>query len=212
MSAAIEKPPFGTGKLSRLGDPAWEIALLFPRQGQWTEAEYLALDTNQMIELSDGCLEVLPMPTTLHQRIVCYLFEVLKAFVIAGKLGEVLLAPLPIRLWSGKFREPDIVFLRPGRVPDPRQQPQGADLTMEVVSEGEESRERDLETKREDYAKAGIPEYWIVDPQERRITVLVLDGQVYREHGVFGPGSQATSVLLPGFAVSVDAVLAAGQI
>jgi Uma2 family endonuclease len=78
-----------------------------------------------------------------------------------------------------------------------------------VVSEGEENRERDLEIKRREYAKAGIAEYWIVDPQEQRITVLVLDGQTYRVHGVFAPGDQATSVLLPGFAVAVDAVFAA---
>ena len=82
---------------------------------------------------------------------------------------------------------------------------------MEVVSEGEENRERDLEVKREEYAKAGIAEYWIVDPQEQRITVLTLDGQTYREHSVFGLGTQATSVLLPGFAVTVSDVFAVGQ-
>jgi len=82
---------------------------------------------------------------------------------------------------------------------------------MEVVSEGEENRGRDLETKREEYARAGIAEYWIVDPQEQRVTVLVLDGPSYRVHGVFGRGATATSVLLPGFEGSVDATLAAGE-
>ena len=90
-------------------------------------------------------------------------------------------------------------------------QPEGADLVVEVVSEGEENRERDLVKKREEYAKAGISEYWIVDPQEKQITVLVLEGQTYREHGVFKPGTVATSFLLAGFSASVDAVFAAGQ-
>jgi len=123
----------------------------------------------------------------------------------------VLFAPLPVRLWAGKFREPDILYLRPGRVRDLHGQPEGADLVMEVVSEGAENRDRDLNIKRQEYAAAGIPEYWIVDPQEQRITVLVLDGQSYRVHGEFGPGTQANSVLLPGFAVAVEAVFAAGR-
>jgi Uma2 family endonuclease len=68
-----------------------------------------------------------------------------------------------------------------------------------------------LETKREEYAAAGIAEYWIVDPREHQILVLTLDGETYRVHGEFGRGATATSRLLPGFSVSVDAVVAAGD-
>jgi Uma2 family endonuclease len=81
---------------------------------------------------------------------------------------------------------------------------------MEVVSD--ENRHHDLETKRAEYAKAGIPEYWIVDPKESKITVLVLDPDKKRRswtftvHGEFEPGSRATSRLLPGFEVDVAAV------
>jgi Uma2 family endonuclease len=187
------------------------VAYLYPYQGEWTEAEYLALDTNRLVELSDGCLEVLPMPLISHQLIIKFLLYALDAFVIARAAGVVSFAPLPVRLWAGKFREPDIVFLRPERTRNQQQRAEGADLVMEVVSEGEVDRERDLEIKRREYAFAGIAEYWIVDPQEKAITVLTLEGQTYREHGVFRPGTQATSVLLPGFAVAVEAVFAAGQ-
>ena len=58
----------------------------------------------------------------------------------------------------------------------------GADLVMEVVSGDPESRERDHARKRLDYAQAGIPEYWIVDPQEKQITVLSLHRGEYRIH------------------------------
>src|SRR5262249_27538915 len=125
--------------------------------------------------------------------------------------GLVLFAPLPVRLSAGEFREPDIVYLRPERAANLRGQPDGADLGMEVVREGQENRERDLETKSQGYAEGGIAEYWIVDPQEHHISVLTLGGRTYKEHGVFGPGTQARSVLLPGFMVSVDDVFAAGQ-
>jgi Uma2 family endonuclease len=191
---------------SKKGDPTWEVALLFPSQGTWSEADYLSLKTNRLIEISDGCLVFLPMPSVLHQLMVAFFYEHLWAFVKANNLGMVLFAPLPVHLWSGKFREPDLVFLKTGRVKDLRKQPEGADLVMEVVSEGEENRLRDLQIKRREYAAAGIAEYWIVDPQEQRITVLTLAGQTYREHGVFGSGTTATSVLLPGFSVPVDTV------
>jgi len=87
---------------SRPGDPAWELAMLYPPQGEWTEAEYLALDGSHLIEFSQGALEFLPMPTPLHQRIVRLLFELLNAYVVANRLGEVFFAPLPVHLWAGQ--------------------------------------------------------------------------------------------------------------
>lgn len=197
---------------SQRGEPPWEIAFLFPSQGDWTDAEYLALQnkTNRMIELCDGYIEVLPMPSPFHQRVVKFLFRLLETFVLSLGSGEVLFAPLPIRLRPGKFRDPDIVYLAPGRILDPYRQPHGADLVVEVVSDDEEDRQRDFETKRLEYAQAGIAEYWIVDPLEHKILVLTLDGSAYRVAGEFGRGATATSVRLPGFSVSVDAVFAAG--
>jgi Uma2 family endonuclease len=196
---------------SRKGEPTWEMAFFFPLQGNWTEADYLRLDTNRLVELSDGCLEFLPMPTTAHQRLVSFLHHSLGSFVSSRAAGAVLFAPLPIRVGHGKYREPDVVYLLPMHTPDVRRQPEGAALVMEVVIGEGEDRRRDLVTKRGDYAAGGISEYWIVDPQTQRITILALEDKSYRTHGEFGPGAQVTSVLLPGFSVSVDAVFAAGQ-
>jgi Uma2 family endonuclease len=80
---------------------------------------------------------------------------------------------------------------------------------MEVVSGAEKDRQRDLETKVAEYARARISEYWIVDPQEAQITVLRLKGRKYAVHGRFGRGSRARSALLKGFEVDVDAILSA---
>ena len=80
------------------------------------------------------------MPSPFHQRIVRFLFGLLQNAVAALGPGEVFFAPLPIRLWPGKFRDPDIVYLKPGRISDPHHQPQGADLVVEVVSEDDEDR------------------------------------------------------------------------
>jgi len=211
-ASAQEIVPEIEHRTSRRGEPAWDIALLYPLQGEWTEEEYLALDTNRLIELSDGCLEFLPMPTILHQLILQHLFRLLDEYLRPLNVGIALVAPLRVRLRKDKIREPDVVFLKPSRIKDVRKPPDGADLVMEVVSEDDpEGRERDLETKREEYALAGIAEYWIIEPREQRITVLSLAGKEYRVHGEFRRGSQATSLLLPGFSVDVGTALDAAQ-
>jgi Uma2 family endonuclease len=204
MSSAVAKPV----KKKAEPEPAWEIARLFPLQGMWTEEEYLALETNHLVELSDGNIEVLPMPTVMHQLMVLYLYKLLDSFVESKQLGRVLVAPLKIRLRSGKFREPDVLFLSRGKLARMGNQYwDTADLVMEVVSE---NREHDLETKPREYAQAGIPEYWIVDPQERTITVLTLGAskkrKSYAVHGVFASASRVRSKLLAGFEVDVEAV------
>jgi Uma2 family endonuclease len=194
-------------------EPAWEIARLFPNQGAWDEADYLALTTNHFVEFSDGRVEVLPMPTMAHQLIVQYLSNLLLAFVDARKLGRVLFAPLRVRLRSGKFREPDVVFMLAAHAGRMGQKYwEGADLVMQVVSDEPEDRDRDLVTKRREYAEAGIPEYWIVDPQQRRITVLSLAGGTYLVHGEFSEGQRATSALLTAFDCDVTAAFAAAAV
>jgi len=185
-------------------EPAWDIAKLFPPQGTWTEGDYLAINANRIVEFSEGTIEVLDIPTTAHQMIVAFLYGALLSFVSPGQLGRVLFAPLRVKLWAGKFREPDVVFmLRENSSRIGNEFWDGADLVMEVVSD--DDRRRDLEIKREEYAKAGMAEYWIVDPQLERVTVLVLDGASYRPHGEFARGQIASSRLLGGFAVDVNA-------
>jgi Uma2 family endonuclease len=196
------------------GQPAWDIALVFPAQGEWTEEEFLELEDNcqnRLIELDDGRLEVLPMPDPYHQGIVRYLFVRAELFLEHADLGEMFFAPLPIRLWLGQMREPDLVFLKKERLKNRRKPPDGADLVMEVVSKGKRNRQRDLTTKRKIYARAGISEYWIVDPQQQTITVLWLAGKSYKVLGKYRAGGQAASRVLAGFVVAVDQVFAAGE-
>lgn len=193
-------------------EPAWDVALLFPPQGQWSENEYLTLTglTNRLVELVDGNLEVLPMPTLSHQRLVLYLCNLLNAFAKPRELGEAIPAGYPVRLRERTFREPDVVFVKKenaGRFQE--QFAESFDLAMEIVSEG--GRKRDLKDKRQDYAKAGVSEYWIVDPRERTIAVLKLADDQYVEHGVFREGETARSALLDGFEVDVAATFAAAR-
>lgn len=190
-------------------EPVWEIAHLFPGQGAWCEDEYLALETNHLVELSQGRIEVLPMPTTSHQLLVAQLYGMLLAFAATRDLGTVLFAGVRIRLCPGTMREPDVVFMLKKHADRMGEEYwEGADLVMEVVSGGAKDRRRDLKIKRQEYAQAGIPEYWIVDPRDERITVLHLEGSEYAVHGEFAKGETATSCLLSGFAVDVTAAFA----
>lgn len=190
------------------GEPAWEAAFLLPSQGQWSEADFLKFHTNRMAELVDGRLEILPVPTLKHQRILIWLFDAIRRVVSDQSGAVVLIAPLPTRLFTGTIREPDLLYIAPENAPGPDvDYPTHIDLALEIVSPGSEARTRDYEHKRRDYARAGIAEYWIVDPQEDQVTVLVLQDKIYVEHGVFRPGDEATSVLLPGLCIDVRRML-----
>jgi Uma2 family endonuclease len=178
---------------------------LLPSQGRWGEEQYLWLtdDTNRLLEYTDGAIEVLPMPTDEHQSISRLLLFAFAAAI--APLGVIQYSPLRLRIRPRKFREPDLLILLDKR--DPRRQNRywlGADLVVEIVSP--DKPERDLVDKRFDYAEGGVPEYWIVNPLTQTITVLLLDGDTYVEHGIFTRGAQATSDLLPGFSVDVTAV------
>lgn len=182
------------------------VLSLEPMQGLWTEDQYLAMTdhSRRLLEFDDGVIEVLPMPIPEHQKILAYLYRRFFAFIDALG-GIVLFAPLRIRVRPRKFREPDLVILRDAN--DPRQTKRywlGVDLALEVVSADDP--ERDIKVKRKDYAAAGIPEYWIVNPLNDIITVLVLEGDAYVEHGVFGRGTLVSSKLLAGFSIGVDEV------
>ncbi len=181
------------------------LADLLPRQGGWDAEGYLWLTdhTNRLVEFTDGLIEVLPMPTDKHQAILSHFFLAFSAFLQPH--GVVRFAPLRVQVRPGAYREPDLLALRDAR--DGRRQNRfwlGADLVLEVVSP--DKPERDLVEKRGDYAVAGIPEYWIVDPRNETITVLRLEHGAYVEHGAFRRGARATSPTLTGFAVKVDAV------
>lgn len=194
------------------GEPTWDVVKLFPAQGEWTEADFFRLHGNRMAELVAGKLEVLPMPTWLHQLMVDWLCDQLKACIRDGVGGRVLTAPLPVRLFPGTIREPDVMYFARGSEPeDPRGYPTKVDLAMEVVSEGTEARQRDYEDKRIDYAKAGISEYWIVDPEEQQILVLVLDGDGYVDHGKFTGAQTATGQLLPDLRIDVEELMKLGE-
>jgi Uma2 family endonuclease len=182
------------------------VAELYPPQGQWTEEDYFALpDTNRCVELSEGRLIVPPHPTYSHQTALQNLFLKLHAFGEEHKLGIVRFAALPVRLWPGTIREPDIFFIATEHSNRIGEQSCGVpDLVIEVLSPSTLATDRG--EKFLEYAQAGVTEYWLADPDEQRIEVYILRGSVYQLRERFKPGEVACSQLLSGFEVSVDEV------
>lgn len=193
------------------GDPTWYMALGYPRQGDWTESAFLALDKkdNNLRELSNGYLEMLPVPSALHQRILRFLLYSFEAYLQATSIGgELLFAPLPTRILPGTIREPDLLYLSPEQSAATEKYPTSVDMVLEIVSGSKADRQRDFVTKRKEYAKAGILEYWIVDPKTTTIHVLTLNQatQRYKLHGKYTSGQVASSKLFKGFKVTVSDV------
>ena len=206
MPAATPPPPVLP---SRAGDPTWELLEQFPRQGGWSEAEYLHQEFSGLVEFNNGVLEFLAVPSIVHQEVAGAIYRTLFQFVAERDLGKVLFAPVRVRTVNLpdelKHREPDVCFLRRGRFDRQRENFwEVADLVVEVVSPDDPN--RDWVTKLAEYA-AGIPEYWIADPRDRTLTVFTLPdgGKEYRRAGRYAAGETAPSVLLEGLTVDVTA-------
>jgi Uma2 family endonuclease len=198
---------------------AWatRIAQLFPPQGHWGVDDYLRLTdlSRGLVEFDEGTIEVLEMPTERHQLIVQFLFLAFHRFVSERALGTLVFAPIRVETIGNRFREPDLAFMLAAHASKRTNDYwRGADLVVEVVSEDVNSRRRDLETKRVEYARAGIREYWIVDPREQRIEVLSLGAGGaggYELTEEFIVGQTAVSRLLDGLQIDVGSVFEAGK-
>ena len=189
--------------------PRWavELAQLWSPQGQWTEEEYFALpDTNRFMELSEGNLIMPPHPTHTHQHTVLRLAAAMYAFAQSQGLGTIQVAPMPVRLWPGKIREPDIIFVAREHSDRIGEQFYGPpDMVVEVLSPG--TWRVDRREKMVEYAQAGISEYWIVDPAARTVEVFILREGAYVLSGKWGGEETARSEILTGFDVRVGDVV-----
>lgn len=198
-------PPGRTEDIERVKDFLFQTLGASP----WTEEAYLAYADRfpRLVELSDGCLVVLEMPTPRHQRIVQNTFKHFDAWATAAG-GEAFVAPLPIRLWPGKFREPDVMlYTAAGRARVQAEYAGPPDLVVEVQSPG--TARLDATEKLSEYAQAGIPEYWRIDPERLQVEQNVLEGSAYAVHAVLGPGEIVRATVVADLACPVAALLGA---
>jgi Uma2 family endonuclease len=156
---------------------------------RWTYSEFARLPTSgtTRYEIIDDELVVTPAPTSRHQRVVTDPVTLLNVFARSNALGQVFTALLDVLFAEGDYFEPHIVFVRRGRVDliSDRGVEGPPDLVVEVLSPSTEGRDRGVKLDR--YRLFGVPEYWVVDPDERTIEVWDL-AQGVAEPAVHGDG------------------------
>lgn len=154
-------------------------------------------------EILGGVHVVRPAPTPFHQLVLANLVQALQALRL-GSRARVLFAPLDVRLGEHDIVEPDLVVIAAARlsIVGSTCVEGSPDLLVEVLSPS--TRRRDRGDKRGLYEEAGVREYWIVDPEARVVTQLVLEQGRYRQ--IEFDRGEFESVAFPGLWVSVDAV------
>src|SRR5437660_7292657 len=102
MSAPVQP---SSAELSSNGEWKDVLAEIMPRQGEWSEEEYLVLTDHRtrLIEYTDGFLKVLPRPTDEHQSHLKFLFLAFFQF-FETRGGTVQFSPLRVRIRPRKFR------------------------------------------------------------------------------------------------------------
>lgn len=151
-------------------------------------------------ELVRGVVIVSPIPSELHDDLSDELGHLLRDYKERHLNGASLDATLPNRyvLGTPQRRIADrVLWAGLGRQPDPNRDPPRA--TVEFLSSGRRNWCRDLDEKREEYAAAGIEEYWVIDRFRRQMTVFRRRDDRTIEEQVFAEDAVYTTPILPGF-------------
>jgi len=128
------------------------------------DLDWLRSRDTELVELIDGEVYVTPSPTPDHQRIVGRVFRALGDALAATGNGEVFFAPLDVVLDDATIMVPDIVVVlaERARIVSKKQLEGAPSMVVEVASPS--TRRVDSGVKRDRFARAGVPEYWLLDP------------------------------------------------
>jgi Uma2 family endonuclease len=184
----------------------------WPAPGEWTYQDYLRIprgaDDGRRFEVIRGVLYVTATPTWPHQHAVWELGYLLQEFVRKHGLGTVAGAPFDILLPDriADPVQPDLFYFRVGNEPSPEDGRYFGvpDFIAEVLSPS--THRRDRKAKLEAYRDAGVPEYWVIDPQARTVVVYGLneDRTRYVELARGKAGERVGSAILAGLIVEAS--------
>ena len=164
---------------------------------KFTYRDYLQLPDDKRYELVEGEFFLVPAPGLYHQQILGKLWASIYTHAKTNHLGEVFLAPCDVVLCEISVVQPDVVFISSehrGILTDANIQGP-PDLVVEILSPSTAQRDRVI--KCDLYAKHGVREYWIVDPDSRSIEVLALTDSGYHTDAVVPWTGTLNSPLFP---------------
>ena len=174
---------------------------------KFTYKDYKSLPESETkrYELIEGELIMVPSPNIYHQRISRKLEFLLEDFVEKNKLGEIFYAPCDVHMGENVV-QPDILFVsKEHSYVITEEEIKGApDLVIEILSPA--TAERDRTYKKVLYARYGVREYWIVDPEEKTIEVLTLKKEGYETFGIYKMQETLNSPLLSGLSINLTKI------
>lgn len=169
--------------------------------------EYLDLpEDGNRYQLINGVILMSPRAVPIHQEVAGEVFFQLRAFLRSRKIGRAFQeidVVLDSSVQGGLIYSPDVIFVRNEHVPKKNKPLMGPpDLAVEVISPG--SRRLDTKTKRDDYERFDVQEYWLIDPEREKYTFFRLKSGKYVE---ITPGADHfNSEAVPGFVVDLVAL------
>ncbi len=170
--------------------------------------DYLLLPEDKRYEILDGELFLIPAPFIRHQRISMRLEIALSLHVASRNLGEILHAPCDVILSNEDILQPDVLFVRKEHsgIIGEANITGAPDLVIEILSEG--TRRKDMELKRKTYARFGVQEYWIVDPDAETVEILTWTESGYVTAAALSKSDNLSSPLLPDLVLPLSEVFA----
>jgi len=177
-------------------------------ENRFTYQDYLLLPEEQRVELIEGDFHMTPSASELHQRISKRLE--FRFYQILEEKGEAFVydSPLDVVLSEENVVQPDLVIIsRAKKAIIKDSHISGApDVLIEILSPHSQKRDRIIKMKL--YARHGVREYWIVDPDARSVEVYTWKRRTLGLWQVFPAGSAARSNLFPHVAIEVDSLFA----
>ena len=176
---------------------------------KYTYAEYCALpETGPRYELLEGDLLINLAPTVRHQKIVARILSALLRFVESRGLGSVVGSPIDVILSNQDVLQPDVVYVSAERETIVVKEGirGGPDLCIEVLSPATSKLDRG--PKKVLYARHGVAEYWIVEPEANTVEIYRLQENAEAPLRKLGSDETLTTLLLPEFSLNLRPVFA----
>lgn len=189
LSGSTYQPRYETRKalesVLRAGEE--EASYKAKRQGGYTLEDYYALPEDVRAELIDGQIFIMEAPTNIHQYVLSELVYLLKSH-IKSHGGDCMVFPAPCDVQldcdEKTMIEPDIVVVCDRRKVRRKVVYGAPDLVMEITSAS--TRSRDMSYKLHKYQNAGVREYWIIEPDKKRVLVYDFAGKDFLSIYGFG--------------------------
>ncbi len=183
-------------------------------QNHYTYGDYLTWPDEFRVELIDGecCVREPPAPSRVHQEIVGGLYlQVSAAF--EGKSAHVYFGPFDVRLpkpdetdrKAGTVVQPDLLVVCDERKIDDRGVRGAPDWVVEVLSPS--NHRHDKVVKFAAYERAGVREFWLVDPNDRELTICLLEEGRYGPPQVMPLKGRVSITAVPGLSIDWDRLL-----